>query len=386
MPATVLTDDLLDRVRSRAPVHDRDNTFPADDLAELAEAGYLRALVPTSHGGLGLTLVDVAREQRRLAAAAPATALAVNMHHVWMGVARFLHDRGDESLDTVLTEGGAGEVYAFGYSEAGNDLVLLGSRTTARPDGSGGYTFHGRKIFTSLAPVWTRLGVHGLDESSPGAPRIVHAFLRREDGGVDVLDDWDTLGMRATQSRTTLLDGAPAKAERVVRRLTPGPTLDPLVVAIFVTFETLLASVYTGVAERALDLAVAAAHRRTSLKRDGATLATDPDIRWRIANTAIALDGIGPQIEALAADAADAAAGVDHGADWFRMAAGLKIRATETAKDVVDSAIRVAGGSTYFAGSELGRLHRDVLAGIFHPSDDESAHATVAASLLGPLG
>jgi len=64
---------------------------------------------------------------------------------------------------------------------------------------------------------------------------------------------------------------------------------------------------------------------------------------------------------------------------------GLKVRATENARLVVDQALRVAGGSAYFSGSELGRLYRDVLAGIFHPSDGESAHATVANALLGPI-
>ena len=34
---------------------------------------------------------------------------------------------------------------------------------------------------------------------------------------------------------------------------------------------------------------------------------------------------------------------------------------------------------------ELERLYRDVLAGMFHPSDDESAHNTVANAWLGPL-
>jgi alkylation response protein AidB-like acyl-CoA dehydrogenase len=63
----------------------------------------------------------------------------------------------------------------------------------------------------------------------------------------------------------------------------------------------------------------------------------------------------------------------------------LKVRATETARTVVDLALRVSGGGSYFAGSELGRLYRDVLAGMFHPSDDESAHATVANAWLGPL-
>jgi alkylation response protein AidB-like acyl-CoA dehydrogenase len=380
-PRTLLTDDLLDAVRGRAAGYDRDNAFFDEDLAALTEAGYLRALVPTSFGGAGLGLREVAHEQARLAGAAPATALAVNMHHVWTGVARYLHERGDASLDWLLEEAGRGEVFGFGYSEGGNDLVLLGSRTEARPDGAGGYTFHGRKIFTSNSPAWTRLGVLGLDTASDDAPRLVHAFVTR-DAGVEVLDDWDTLGMRASQSRSTVLDGAHAPADRVVRRLAPGPTLDPLVVGIFTTFETLLASVYTGIAERALELGVAAARRRTSMKNDGASLAQDPDIRWRLADAALALDAVWPQIDTVAGEL-DAL--VDRGAGWFRATAGLKVRATETAKSVVDQMVRVAGGSSYFAGNELGRLYRDVLAGIFHPSDDESAHSTVAQSLLGPL-
>ena len=61
------------------------------------------------------------------------------------------------------------------------------------------------------------------------------------------------------------------------------------------------------------------------------------------------------------------------------------MRATETARHVVDQALRVSGGGSYFAGNELGRLYRDVLAGIFHPSDAESAHSTVANAWLGPI-
>jgi alkylation response protein AidB-like acyl-CoA dehydrogenase len=67
------------------------------------------------------------------------------------------------------------------------------------------------------------------------------------------------------------------------------------------------------------------------------------------------------------------------------MLAGLKVRATENARAVVEHAIRVSGGSAFSASSELGRLYRDVLAGLFHPSDDESAHSTVANAWLGPL-
>jgi alkylation response protein AidB-like acyl-CoA dehydrogenase len=373
-----LDDALLERIRARAVVHDAENTFFDDDLAELQASGYLRAFVPTEFGGLGLGLPEIAVLQARLAGAAPATALAINMHLVWTGVAKLLHDRGDDSLEFVLRGAAEGEVYAFGVSEAGNDLVLFGSDTEARPDSEGGYAFYGTKIFTSLSPAWTTLGTMGLDTVSPDAPKVIYGFVGRE--GTSSKDDWNTLGMRASQSRTTILDGAHASADRVVRRLDPGPNPDPIVFGIFANFEILIASVYTGIGQRALDIAVETVTKRTS-KKTGAAYAADPDIRWQIASASIAQEGIPPQIDTLARDVENQA---PHGAAWFPKLVGLKVRATENARVVVDHAIRVSGGSSYFASSELSRLYRDVLAGMFHPSDAESAHSTVASSLLGP--
>jgi alkylation response protein AidB-like acyl-CoA dehydrogenase len=375
---TLLTDDLLARVHERAAGHDRDNTFPHDDLADLVAAGYLRAFVPASLGGAGLSLEEVAREQVRLASAAPATALAVNMHLVVTGLAALLHLRGDDSALFVLQDAAAGEIYAFGNSEAGNDLVMFGSRTRAQRADDGGYRFTGTKVFTTLSPVWTRLATFGLDDADPQDPRLVHAVVARE--GTSTRGDWDTLGMRATQSATTVLDGAYAPVERVYRRLPPGPSADPFIFALFASFEILLAAVYTGIGRRALEVGAAATRRRTSMKYAGRTYDQDPDIRWKVAEAALVQDGAELQVFALARDVDE---GVDHGARWFAQLVGLKLRATESAREVVDLALRVAGGGEYFTGHELTRLYRDVLAGIYHPSDDESAHATVASSVLG---
>jgi alkylation response protein AidB-like acyl-CoA dehydrogenase len=379
-PARHLPDDLLERIRERAAVHDRENTFPQQDLDELREAGYLSILVPRERGGAGLGLVEAAALQQRLACAAPATALAINMHLVWTGVAKVFSDRGVPGLEFVQDGAVAGDVFAFGISEGGNDLVLFGSDTDAVPQSDGGYAFTGTKIFTSLAPVWTKLGLHGLDTTSPDAPKLVFAFIDRTDAVV-TSDDWDTLGMRGTQSRTTRLNGAVAAPEHVVRRIDPGPNPDPIVFGIFSVFEILLASVYTGIARRGLDLAVGAAKARRS-KKTGTTYSQDPDIRWRIAEMALAYDALPPQIAALARDVDDNA---DHGARWFTLLSGLKHRAVVMAKQVVDEAMLVAGGSSYFSSNELSRLYRDVLAGMFHPSDPESAHSTAASAWLGPI-
>ncbi|MFT4028977.1 MAG: acyl-CoA dehydrogenase family protein [Protaetiibacter sp.] len=371
---SVLTDELLERMRERAPGYDRENRFFDEDLAELRDAGYLR---PRS-------LLDGVRDQRLLAAYAPATALAVNMHLVVTGIARTLAERGDDSLAWVLADAEAGELFAFGNSEPGNDLVMWDSLTTAERVETpvAGYAFTGTKIFTSLAPAWTRLIVFGKQLDGPDGSRLVHGILTRDDAGVTTLDDWDTLGMRATQSRTTRLDHAVVPDARIVRFLPVGPNADPFIFALFANFLTLIGTVYAGIADRALELAVAAAETRTSLKNGGAAYAADPDIRWRLADAALALDALAPQLETVARDVDER---VDRGARWFRDLTGTKHRATETARYVVDQAMRVAGGGGYRSESELARLQRDVLAGIYHPSDTESVHATVAQQMLGPL-
>ena len=93
-PAAHLPDDLLERIRERAPIHDRENTFPHEDLRELQKAGYLSILVPREQGGAGLGLAEASILQQRLATASPATALSINMHLVWTGVAKVFSDRG----------------------------------------------------------------------------------------------------------------------------------------------------------------------------------------------------------------------------------------------------------------------------------------------------
>ncbi|GAB3246309.1 acyl-CoA dehydrogenase family protein [Arthrobacter pigmenti] len=377
----LLPDELLETIRGRAAGYDDRNEFCHEDLKDLADAGYLKMFAPVDGGGLGFGLEQVAAAQTRLAAAAPATALAVNMHLVWTGVAHALSSRGDAGLDYVLDEAAAGDIFAFGISEPGNDSVLFDSRTAAEPTGDGGYRFSGTKIFTSLSPVWTKLGVFGKDTSGD-EDSLVYGFVERSAGGYTIKNDWNTLGMRASQSCTTLLDGVEVPADRIFRKLPVGPNPDPLIFSIFATFETLLAAVYAGIGRRALDLAVDAAHRRTSAKHEGRSYAQDPDVRRKVASAAMAMDRLLAHISTTAAQV-DALA--DHGQWWFPKLVSVKVHASETARDVVDAAIRVSGGGSYFRGSELERLYRDVLAGIFHPSNDDSAHATVANAWLGPV-
>ncbi|WP_144830301.1 acyl-CoA dehydrogenase family protein [Kocuria rhizophila] len=397
----LLPEDLLSEIRARAADVDRENRFCDEDFEALRERGYLRMLVPRQFGGLGFTLEQAARAQRRLATAAPATALGINMHHVIVGIGHTLHLRGDERAHRIFEDAVAGEVFAFGISEAGNDSVLFDATTRAEP-ADGGWSLHGTKIFTSLSPRWTRLLVHARTEveqapdtaadGDDDAARLVVGFLTRADHtsavpGVETRQDWDALGMRASQSCTTVLDGSLLRERDVLTTTPVGPNPDPVVWGIFGCFELLLAAVYTGIADRAIEVAVEITTTRRSLAK-GAAYSQDPDIRRHVARAGVLRDGVELQLRQLCADvdALGSAREVDHGPRWFILFSGVKHRATEAAREVVDLALRSSGGSQYRRGSELERLYRDVLAGMYHPSDEESVHAATATSLLGPVG
>jgi alkylation response protein AidB-like acyl-CoA dehydrogenase len=80
----------------------------------------------------------------------------------------------------------------------------------------------------------------------------------------------------------------------------------------------------------------------------------------------------------------DLDARTDAGSQWFSRLVTLKTHAVDAAVAATTTALHVGGGSGFSASSEAVRLHRDALAGQFHPSTQESARATVATALLGP--
>ena len=374
---TVLSDALLARCGERAATYDRENRFFSDDFKELEAAGYLTLAVPAAFGGRGMSLADVCREQRRLAYRAPATALATNMHLYWTGVAADMRKTGDSSLEWMLREAALGEVFAAGHGEAGNDLPLFLSTAKAeRADG--GYRFWAHKTFGSLTPVWTRLGFHAMDTSDPKAPKIVHAFLPRDAKNYSIKETWDTLGMRATRSDDTLLDGA-FVPDRYIARTVPAGTADLFVLSIFGWAEPTFASIYLGLAERARDVAAAGVKKRTSLALTR-SMAYHPEIQRCFSEMQLALDGASAQVERVAEDWSNR---VDHGAQWPMKLVAAKHNCVEAAKKVVDLAMAISGGAGMFKSNELERLYRDVRCGGFHPANSLLVHEIVGKTVLG---
>lgn len=371
----LLNEDMLRRFDERAPQYDRDNAFFAADWEELKSSGYLLAAVPREFGGAGLGLDEYVSLVREVAYRAPATALATNMHCYWTGVAADLAKGGDRSCEWLLELAAKGEVFCALHGEAGNEMpLLLAVATAARADG--GWRISGHKIFGSLSPVWTYGGFHAMDSSDPSNPRIVHGFVRRDAAGVQVIDTWDTLGMRATQSQDTVLDNAFVPDENVALICPAGfAGAGMFQVAIFAWALMGFAATYLGAAKRAYDLTIEQLPKRTSIALTN-SMAHHPEVQHNVAEMRIAYDAAEALLERTCRDWAT---GVEH-ADWPVRLVATRQFVINQAFQIVDRAMDLTGGSGAFKRHRIEQLFRDIRMGRFHPGN-----GLLAPELIGKL-
>ena len=374
----LLTDDMLARFDQRAPQYDRDNRFFDEDFAELQASGYTRCTVPVEDGGSGLGLDEYVELVRRLAYVAPATALATNMHCYWTGVASDLARAGDPSMRFVIDRAAEGKIFCALHGEVGNDLPLLLAVSTAdRVDG--GWEISGHKTFGSLSPVWDYGGLHAMDSSDPAHPRIVHAFLPRDTRGFQIMETWDTLGMRATQSQDTILEKAFVPDDLVALVCPAGfAGAGPFQVAIFAWALMGFAATYLGAAKRAFDLTVESMPNRHSIAMS-TDMAHHPEVQHNVADMRIAYDAAEALLQRICADWAS---GVEH-PDWPVRLVAARSFVIDQAYAIVDRAMDLTGGGGAFRRNRMEQIFRDVRMGRFHPGNTMLAHELIGKLCLG---
>jgi len=375
----ILSTEQLEGFQSRVARYDENNEFFQEDFDEMKTSGYLIQAVPEELGGLGFSLSEVCQQQRRLAYYAPADALAINMHIYWTGVAADLWRSGDKSMEWLLREACSGEVFAAGHAERGNDVPMLHSTCKAeRVDG--GYCFTGHKNFGSLSPVWTRMGLHGIDDSDPDNPKIIHAFLPRDAEGLEVRENWNVMGMRATQSHDSVLDAAFIPDKYIARVLDEGMKgADMFIVCVFVWALLGFGNVYCGLAQHAFDKALASIPNKSSVAMTR-SMAWHPEVQKGVADMAIELDAIKAHLDRTADDWSN---GVDHGGMWGAKALMTKYHAVEGAWRVIDRAFELAGGFGIFQASGWERILRDGRIGRIHPGNVAITTEFVSKMYLG---
>jgi alkylation response protein AidB-like acyl-CoA dehydrogenase len=300
------------------------------------------------------------------------------MHCYWTGLAADLLKMGDDSVKWILEKAAAGEVFAAIHGEAGNEFPAMYSTSKAeRTDG--GWLISGHKIFGSLSPVWTYGGFHAQDDSDPDNPQVVHGFVPRNTPGVEIVETWDTLGMRATQSHDTILDKAFVPDELIAVVCPTGfAGATPFLLNIFAWALMGFASVYYGMAKRAFDLTVARVPQRASMTLTR-SMAHHPEVQHNVSEMRLSLDAMEALLGKVTSDWTN---GVEH-ADWPIRLINARHFVHNQAYDVVDRAMDLSGGAAAFRRNRLEQIFRDTRMGRFHPGNTMLFHEVVGKLCLG---
>jgi alkylation response protein AidB-like acyl-CoA dehydrogenase len=221
-----------------------------------------------------------------------------------------------------------------------------------------------------------------MDTSNPAAPKIIHAFMSRNTPGYHIEETWDVLGMRATRSDDTVLEGCYVP-DRYIARVVPAGAagLDPFVASVFVWALMGFGNVYYGLAGYALDRAVETVKKKGSIAMSR-PMAYHAEVQHTIAEMVIEMETIGPALEQTARDWAENTDPANIGSLLKRVLA-TKYRAVEGSWRVVDLGMELAGGFGIFRMAGLERILRDARLGRIHPANSFLTHELLAKLTLG---
>lgn len=178
---------------------DRAGAVPREELAALDRSGLIGITVPREHGGAGVPPSVLAEVIRRIAAVDPAIAQAPQGHFMVIDILRLLGTPTQQSrlFAEVLAGGRLGPVLA---ERGAQHAQMLGTRIVPADDE--GWAVSGRKYYTTGAITSRWLAVSAVDPDE----RVVLAFIPRDDPSVQIDEDWNVMGQRATVSGTTVIE------------------------------------------------------------------------------------------------------------------------------------------------------------------------------------
>jgi alkylation response protein AidB-like acyl-CoA dehydrogenase len=341
---------------------DEMNQFAGANFALLRERGFLELGVPEELGGAGLTRTELSEMLRALARHCSSTALALAMHTHVLAATVWRWRNQSAPVEGLLKRIATERIQLL--SSGGSDW-LDGSGKAVKVDG--GYRIYARKIFASGSPSANLFMTGAIDEDAPEGPMMLQFGIPMNAAGVSIRETWDTMGMRGTGSHDVLLDDVFVPDAAIGARRKPG-VWHPLMHIVSMVAFPLVYAVYTGVAEAARDLAVAAAAKR----RDPAVIELVGAMDTELAAARMALESMVAFSES-----------AQPGPETTNMIFTHRTLVARSAIKTAEMALEVAGGASYHRRNGLERLFRDVQGARFHPLPEHQQRRLAGRLALG---
>ncbi|MEA5603856.1 acyl-CoA dehydrogenase family protein [Nostoc sp. UHCC 0252] len=361
---------------TRAGIHDKDASFPFENFTALHEAGLLSLTIPRELGGEGLGLSTICRVIEGIARGDASTALVLTMHYLQhANAARSRRWNPEvykrlcrESIEGIALLNAARVEPELGTPARGGLPATIAERTTK------GWRLTGHKQYTTGSPILSYFVVWA--RTTEDEPQVGNFLVPRDLPGLQIVETWDHLGMRATGSHDLILENVliPSEYALNINPISAAPSFDQLVP----TWGSLTVSaLYLGVATSARDWLVKYLWERSPSNLQE-PLATLPRFQTAVGEIEALLFANNTLIYSLAEN-------IDKGkyeSNVGLQAQAVKYLTTTNSIRAVEIALELTGNPGMLKRNPLERHYRDVLCSRIHTPQNDVICQSLGKSAL----
>ena len=347
---------------------DENQTFPAEQIKELGELGFLGMMVDPKYGGSGMDAVSyvLAMEEISKVDASCSVVMSVNNSLVCWGLETFGTEEQKEKYLKPLATGEIIGAFCLSEPEAGSDAT---SQQTTAIDKGNHYLLNGTKNWItngSSASVYLVIAQTDVEKGHRG----INAFIVEKgmDGFV-VGQKENKLGIRGSDTHSLMFTDVKVPKENRIGEDGFGFTF---------AMKTLsggrigIASQALGIASGAYELALQYSKER---KAFGKEISKHQAIAFKLADMAT-------EIEAARLLCLKAAWLKDNGKNYDKIGAMAKVFASETAMKTTVEAVQVHGGYGFVKEYHVERLMRDAKITQIYEGTSEIQRIVISRSIL----
>lgn len=347
---------------------DNEQRFPAEEIKQLAELGFMGMMVDPKYGGSGMDTLSyvLAMEEISKVDASTSVCMSVNNSLVCWGLEKFGTEEQKQKYLVPLAKGEKIGAFCLSEPEAGSDATS--QRTTAIDKGDY-YLLNGTKNWItngSSASIYLVIAQTNVEAGHKG----INAFIvERGMEGFVVGAKEDKMGIRGSDTHTLMFNDVKVPKENRIGEDGFGFTFAMKVLS---GGRIGIASQALGIAAGALELSLAYSKER---KAFGQEIYKHQAIAFKLADMAT-------DIEAARLLVYRAAADKDAGRNYDQSSAMAKLYASKVAMEHTVEAVQIHGGYGFVKEYHVERLMRDAKITQIYEGTSEVQKIVISRNLL----
>ena len=347
---------------------DKDQRFPAEEVKQLGELGFMGMMVNPKYGGSGMDTVSyvLAMEEISKVDASTSVCMSVNNSLVCYGLQEFGTEAQKEKFLVPLASGQKIGAFCLSEPEAGSDAT---SQRTTAVDMGDHYVLNGTKNWITNGNSASTYLVIAQTNPEKGHRGINALIVERDMPGFQIGAKEDKLGIRGSDTHTLMFQDVKVPKEN---RLGEDGFGFKFAMKTLSGGRIGIAAQALGIASGAMELAIAYSKER---KAFGKEIHKHQGIAFKLADMAT-------QIEAARLLTLKSAALKDAGENYDLASSMAKLYASEVAMKQTVEAVQVHGGYGYVKEYHVERLMRDAKITQIYEGTSEVQKIVISRSVL----